>query len=1331
MPITKRSLETETIEPTILTADESGIDLLMSMTEEAPFAELDGVNATDVADALDIVAIPTNTTEIETTFSDNQLGLIDMSSNNDTASIVAINNPIEPIIFNTTDLDITEATTLPNVINDLSDGMRAGRSWNTADAFPNELAIILKNDPIAHIKQYKLQVNQIIHEIYNQQQQYGLSECLFEPLEKLGEAFKEVYSQKHLNQTAVDCYFEFISALEKNASHITPENCSDATHWSLSTTTSTPLASTEPTSLTTEYVTEALSIPSSVTTQTTTEVTAQSTNSTTPINALDEIFPVKNTTTNINDIYPNTTITAFNNNLIKLGLTSGGQGIVAGVIHGITRSLFNNALVNMFANAATLATLPVMLSTVDDESEQSNSLNKILAATAYSLGSSLILSGVSFAAQRGYSYFNKKPMNKDSIGSKALDALPLLANTSLLINAGYNLTEATVIVGTNVVGAGVSSALTQSLWNFARNKIKNYNNQDKDVEKGFANNNNNIEMDLVKTSAVAFEQDNFNLDSQFQTLATEAFNSKDKDTSKLDAFLAVVDKMPYFEIEKVCTKDLVLASENQLKMAEKQAKDTLDTSKKAKPEEKLAAQDKSLLASSAEKRAKAANNAAKKADEKMTKIHGFFLQNLTLLALQTPQTAVWAFHYLLSQKRLLPTSKDLQTCSVVPFTVGESENIANTNITILQKLLASFIYGLKLKINDFKFESNVKEFSVKGNIYCIDRLMISYGTEITSIFTPIDITLNKPVPIFDVIKVWVDKQAKNKSTLKSAIKSLFLLHDKSATAMVEIITYPSSSELTDKISVHNPDGLLKNKLKQIANISKKYSYIYSFNREINNLQYGLQEHSLFATYYFMKENIKTHLKICLLPNNNQPDLFDGLLATFIHSLKIQGLQVELSSLNTLDAAQLPKRTTHFITPTIIERKGEQHTEEDSLAYKLGFITETVNRNKKDLPHYSNVSLNNRNVSIFSPIQNNLNGNLSTTKILKYLLNNQQSNLKKNNTAEYSSSDDTRHILLPLTDEKGMAVIEIVTNLSGQKIVLIHDPKFLLESITETIKGITEKSGSTYSYNPNENYSSNWKSAENCQLAAYYHIKNAINLCLFPNAQINLESPNNKNIAEIVLTEVKSNLDLQNEYKFYSYAPKIKKCNGGDFNLLSYITNMSNYFKVLSIDIASTPTNKSELNQTIAVEMQQNLGLKNSNIDLLQSSTLEILAWDSIRFDKWSELFATKKTALPDVGTIYHLVEAQKLLPITKNKMAVLANKENSENPILSAIIRSSIANKKSVTVHDLLELFSKLSVKEENKQTKVYLHNISASFFQANSSTVAPVQPNHSTPEYK
>lgn len=1164
----------------------------------------------------------------------------------------------------TADASLTDAPFLSS-ITDFSDGTRAGRNL---DFFPNKVASIIKNDPVAYIEQNKLRINKFADEMVNHQYHYGLSENLFEPLRKIGEAFAIVYSQNPQKQDLVKRYLEYISA-HKNASNIIPANCSnDASFFA------------------TNNATEVISTSSLTTQGPTADIAQQTTSPTTPDNA----FNTTNTTDAIGNTLNNSHETAstgsLNSKLFSLGWVSAAHGVATGVAHGVTGSIYNKfesrgylqgwrkpvAKVGVtLVNTTVLASLPMILSTVDDnDSEQTDFLTKVLHATAYTFSGSLILNGVNYAAHWTYEYFNKKPLPKESIGNKALEALPLLANTSLLINDGYNLNQAAVIVGANTLSAGLSSAVTQSIANRIFNKTKK-NNQT-DVEK----NNKNIEMDPFKTSPVesitaetnVFEQDDFNLDSQFQALATKAFNTKN--STILDEFLIVLDKMKFFE---------------------------------------------------------------NKGD---IKTQAFFLKNLILLATQNPALGLYAYNHLQSQERLILTNKNIETnCSIIPFTINETGNLethndkesnADKNTIQLKKLLGSFISGLKLNTNGFKFESKI--FKAE-NRYSFERINIFYGTnQALSIFMPeIEQASTNHELLFSAINQLLENLSKNKSTANNS-KFLFVLPIQSTSAVVEIVTYPSSS--ISKISVYNPDNLLKNKLKTLTNKAKKYGYVINNNPEINSSQANFQQHNPFSVYYFIKNSIKNYLETCLLPNNTSADFLEGLLATFIYKLKLSGLEFETEKVNPTENNKVSTRAKKYIAA-----KNVNNTEEE-IDLKNGYLVSTIDRKRNNAIA---VCLSTKTLSIFKAIRPENRAN--RTEIINCLLSKRTLEIQ---------NDEIRRDLLPLADEKGMAIIEIITSESESKII-IHDLLGLLADIHTTIVAIAEKNGYHYAYNPNKDYSSDWQSKEHCQLAAYNFIKTAALRHLKLSNRMNTKFINNDvNLPNDILDEVKHNLSINNEYDMDSLH-EIKRCDGGVFNLKAYITDVSNYLKILSIKTKTAPlTNNSNLSQTITNEIQYNLGLTES-LSKLSGSLQEIIIWNGVKFENWSELFSTKEVTLSEtkIGNVYYLIKFPSDFMFVKGKMAVLSKQENSEpeHALLSDLRSLLVYNssdkrdikivKKELWMNDLRELFSKFSAKENTHQETQAYSNNPASFFRktsnvvTNPTAVSPVPLNHLTLGYK
>lgn len=1239
-------------------------------------------NATAVIDdgSIDMPSIMDNITIYDESTDITQEAPISLDLSQDEPEI----SSIEVIVANNTlptasdtfiaDASLTDAPFLSN-ITDFSDGIRAGRSF-TAETFPNDLKILLHNDPVKNIKQYNLDIKWFADELCNHQHNYGLSENLFEPLQKIGKAFEKYYVKNPPKKPLTNNEWQYISYL-KNVSSIMPANCSSD---------ASPFA--------TNNVTEAINT-SSLTTQATTADTAPTTVPSTLDNAFNATLNVTDTTDIHNNTLnnnPETVSTGFlNSKLFSLGWISAAHGTAAGVVHGVTGSIYNKfessgylngwrkpaskAAVILF-NAATIATLPVlMLSTAEgDESEQSDSITKALQATAYSFGISLILNGVNYATHTTYCYFNKKPMHKESIGSKALEALPLLANTSLLIHGGYNLIEATVIIGTNTLSAGLSSAVTQSIANRIFNKTKK--NSEPDVETGSNNNipmvpfKNTVASKTPETNTFAFEE-NFNLDSKFQKFATEAFNTKS--SSRLDELLKALDKMKFFE---------------------------------------------------------------NKGD---IKTQAFFLKNLILLAMQNPEIGLHAYNHLQSQERLLPTSKNLEeNCSIIPFTLNENGNfkthdenksIIDTNTTTLKELLGSFISGLKLNTNGFKFESKI--FKAE-NKYSFERINIFYGTnKVLSIFTPeIKHDPANDKLLFPTINKLVETLAKHKSTGNDTYsKFLFVLPSKSTTAVIEMVTYPSSSLQKDKISIYNPDNLLKNKLKTLTNNAKKYGYV--------NTKPGIKfsqakfKHDPFSVYSFIKNSVKNYLETCLLPNNDSPNLLEGLLATFIYKLKLTGLEFETEKVNPAENNQESALAKKHIAPKNIEKTAEETDLEN------GNLVNTINRKRNNaIAACQTTSKDNNILSIFKSIPPNssLARKLPREEVLKHLLHKRKSDIQKG---------EIRKDLLPFADEKGIAIIEIITSRLSESKLIIHDLLGVLADIHTKIVDIAKENGYQYIYNPSKVYSSDWQSKERCQLAAYYFIKKAALGHLALSDQMN--SNRGINLPGDILDEVKHNLSINNEYDV-DPLHEIKRCDGGVFNLRTYINEVSNYVKILSIETAPR-TNKPDLPQAITTEIQLNLGLADRHSNLLANSTQEIITWDSVRFDNWSALFSTKEVTLSqtETGNVYYLIKFPSDFMFANGKMAVLSKQENSEHALLSDLRNLLVYNssdkdikivKKELWINALRELFSKFQAKEStHHETKVFTQR--AGFFKAtsnvppNSLAAAPDLLNHLKPGYK
>jgi hypothetical protein len=177
-------------------------------------------------------------------------------------------------------------------------------------------------------------------------------------------------------------------------------------------------------------------------------------------------------------------------------------------------------------------------------------------------------------------------------------------------------------------------------------------------------------------------------------------------------------------------------------------------------------------------------------------------------------------------------------------------------------------------------------------------------------------------------------------------------------------------------------------------------------------------------------------------------------------------------------------------------------------------------------------------------------------------------------------------------------------------------------------------------------------------------------------------------------------------------------------------------------IETTPllTNQSGLPQAVANEIQINLGLA--------SSTLEILTWNGVRFDEWPNLFSTNKVTLSQTETVnyYYLIKFPADSMFKTDKMAVFAKQENGEHALLSDIrhfLVFEMSNeldknkvdkivKNSLRMGDLRELFSQFAKKTEtNQETKLYSTNRSSFFTVPNSTVVAPDPRNHLALGYK
>lgn len=1227
MPLNQSSLETATTE------------LTPSTTEE-----LDPNSPIVIAETTTEFSAP-NTTEI---FADNASS-IDTSPNPGTR----IANEID----NATEAFTTVSSSDETGLNDL-DAILAGNPYVTTrnerniaflqnpEHFPNIVKSILNNKNTG-----KWTIHQFADQMVTHQCHYGLSDNLLESLDKVGKIFEAHYHQQPNKQILIDKYFNYI-ANQKNVSDIPVFCLRNTTNVETVTTTTLPttqIPQTDEPTFATEYfnVTEITSpapLPTSSAMTTTDLMPQQPTTATTPGNVFNStLIPTTTLAThnhsldNLDNVYDTSSTRVLDpHQLLKSGLVSAGQGALAGSVNGVIGSIYNileskgyfkgwrKPLVQTgmsLVNATVIAALPVLLSTVkqDEESKQSDFAD-VLSATAYSFASSIALSGISYAAQSTYTWFNGKPMNESY--RQALATLPLLANGSQLINHGYNLTQASVIVGSNILTAGLSSAITQTAVNrifYKPKKIKN------DIESG--NENNNIEM---LTQNNWFENDDFDLDSGFRRLAIDNFQSKD--SANLTAWLA--DK-------------------NENKSA-------------------------------------------------------FFFKNLLLLATQHPEVAQQTYNDL-TQRNLLVNEGNLTLrCNIIPFTLKNEDKESPENTIKLKKLLGSYIYGLKLNSDEFKFESKAIAPLTEHPSYHLERINIAYGAaqSVLSILIPkgpndlINFTL-----LLQTIDNFAGKLTTHNPNNKIYSKLLFIVPNETL-SIIELETHPQATSLPNVLTVYNPTVALD--LKTLRNIAKQYQYNYKIEKN------HLKETDPLTSYYFIKNLVKNYLQDCLLPDNSTPNLLEGLLATFIHKLEsdfkfeVEKIKPEYEPLSSSRKSTFPKNA---------------ELNQEDIELRNGHLVNTIERKRSNALA---CGVTTGNLTIFNPVQ--YKNDKDILNLIQRCLDQQKAE---------TQTHPIKKIIFPLANEKGIAIIEINTanDTASASTFIIHDPNQILKSNHNKIQAIV-KNHYKYQLNPNNNYTSDWQSPTHCQLAVYYFLKELLLNYLKPNNFITPSLDNAKTaMPRIILDEIQSNLNLTNDQAIGRFS--IKRCDGGVFSLNDFIAMASHYLRIVNIPTLA-PTNTSNLKLSIASEIRNNLGLTH----LLNDQ--EIDTWNQVSFANWSELLCSKETILfeSEFEKNHYLIKFPSDFFLIKGKVAILNPHENTANPLLSEIrnfltykINGNKKFKKEFSLNDLRELFSKfLSTQNNTQETKVYqtrhvsFFNVSELKVVPNLSTTAPVQQSHSTP---
>lgn len=1309
----------------------------------------DNTNATDVIDT---------SNEALLSFS----AEIPPSMSNDTASA-----DIEVDLDIGNGMSITEAPTLYNV-TDAIDGFRTGRNL---DFFPNLLASITKNDPIAYIWQYKLSINTFADEMVNHLQRYGLSENLFEPLCKVGKAFEEFYGENSQKQALVKRYFQYISNLS-NSSDSIPINCSDTTHWSIPTTT-TPLSSIE-TAIPTEYVTEAHNASSSSTN--TTDSPQQASASPIPDNNLNVTLEATNTTANTtSDSNQKNAPGGFldTNKLTALAGISFLNGFISDAVRKTTGAgiiwLRSNGYLNgwrepaakvsaIFVNSATIATLPLMLFSVENESEKNESLfEKILTPTLYSFGTCLVLEGINCTAQWGYRVLNKTPLNKDSIASKALDALPLAANVGSLFYT-YKWDYATTLLASSLAGGNFLDGVITIGDRIFKSNIKNY---EPDVEK-----NNNIELNEI------------DIDKQFRNILSQVYHVDNETTHnffiKLDA---------YFKQQDTIGKPINI---NEFYLRNLKQLDKEDPIK-AEWAYNYLISEKRLVPVSNE----------------------FQIGSAIPLAMNKIEN--W---------------DELSLINKYDRTYKNKISFPSTSVAQLERLIATFLYGFKLQTTDFQVSSTTaKNFKLLSGDLAppIDMFTISVlGSNSLSIFQPMQIQGNsaKNFPVYEMLETLISSESeKNKASSQIFSGKLFSVCSETTIAIIEI-TKLNSSKPKNKIIVHDPKHLLTKDLGKIANIAKKHGYSFKNNPDKNYRDFS----GPLGAYYFIKNFVKNYtenqLQINMLPNNENPKLLKGLVSAMLSGLtkKVNNLAFNeetlfLGEVTTIKRIKKSHTLENKSDKTTIEASEKTGLILEQSENQTAIISEQIKRKKeKSIAYLSSDKLTNGIISIFTTTPFKDRGDahaLSTPETISYLLSKRQSDIKGHNTPQLFKD------LLPLNNKEGIAIIEIISDKNTSKQILIHDPNHILEKTVydEIFAGSSKNYGYICKYNPNKAYSSYWNAKETSQLGAYFFIKNYFheNIGISP-VTVPPKLENYFEIRKLVLDELTNNLSLVHEEELDALQ-EINVTDDIKFNLKSYITEINAIYQIPNNEIFLPSSNKTKPYQIILDEIKHNLDIKD-NIKLSGDSNLEITLWEKAVNFEWSELFSKKCPTLNEknsqttrvlfYGTepqksneadiVRFLVSLHSKLMVLKNEkelkesqeadqrkrlgkrhvkglskffeipknettetMYDLVNKflDSNKTVILNSLgdlflkLKSTTKDQQETEIYDeyhkllfktfsptspdQLKLFSELAViTKANQETQVYSANRS-SFFSAapSSTTVAPGPQNHLAPGYK
>jgi hypothetical protein len=465
------------------------------------------------------------------------------------------------------------------------------------------------------------------------------------------------------------------------------------------------------------------------------------------------------------------------------------------------------------------------------------------------------------------------------------------------------------------------------------------------------------------------------------------------------------------------------------------------------------------------------------------------------------------------------------------------ENKLNNNAAQFKKFLEDFIAELKFLSSEFKFKSKK---SIPGDPDSIlETICITYGLRVFNIIIPKssdNLTIDNP--LFKKIAYFIANPTNNKSNNTIYSKQLFIVPSKTI-SIVELETYPDATQSSNNLTIYNSKAFGKEANKNFKNLAKQHTYQFKKTELLES----------DSSYYFIKNLIQNYLQDCLLPDNSSPHLFEGLLATFIHKLKLSGLKFTIEKINdkneSINNSQLIKTSS-----ANFEKKLE-YVRRNSIS-----IASTLERNRKN-----NLAsgLTTGNLTIFHRIQ----------------YKNSVSTLQKVIEHSGTSINSTKKTLLPVADEKGIAVIEVITAKNDTSTLIIHDPNQILKLIRKKINLIAKENQYRCKWNPNKDYGSDWQSQTQCQLAAYHFLKKSILSHLKPNDPITIRINKSSNVVlpKLILDEIKANLNLTNDQEIDRAIDclSINRCDGGMFNLKNFVKSVRNHLSIINLN-AVAPKN---------------------------------------------------------------------------------------------------------------------------------------------------------------